>query len=191
MNTATVGGKITAALFNSYTGQQQVIPTSVVGGTLSAGGTVAFSGATTVSINGCFTTKYDNYVLVLVVSSSSAAVSITAEMRNAGADFTGANYMSTTQLINSTTPAYTYSVSATEAAICRSNGSGGGGSRIDIQSPMLAAETNLFGQGTDAAYAQQYWGALQTSGTYDGISLFAKFGPTITGTIRIYGYNNG
>src|SRR4051812_23277948 len=100
LSLATVGGKITAALWNAVValvnkqGLTSVIPTSVAGSGVAVGaaGVVTFTAATVVNINGCFTSSYDSYLVVVDVPTTSATLTITGVFRLAGTDVTTANY---------------------------------------------------------------------------------------------------
>jgi hypothetical protein len=55
-------------LLDSYVGLRLITPTSVTGGTIGTTGAVTFSGASSVSLNGVFSSAYDNYRIVMNAS---------------------------------------------------------------------------------------------------------------------------
>lgn len=183
------------------TGQFLVVPTSVSVGSgsfaLSSNGQVTFTGASSVAVDGCFTSAYQNYVLFFNSLHSTTLGAYSFRYRAAGVDFSTANYFQGGTLVyynNATVNSY------------RSNAGTsldfGGGSptyddsqmRMEIISPMLAQRTrhNMQGIIVDATSI----GAITASGTinslaaYDGFKVTSSAG-TMSGTIRVYGYNNG
>jgi len=77
-------------------GLRNVAPTSVSVGsgsaTTNANGTVSFSGATSVSLNGVFNSTYTNYRLMLNFSAFTANHNMGLRFRTSGVDASGANY---------------------------------------------------------------------------------------------------
>lgn len=196
LSLATVGAKITASFVNAIVtlvnrqGLTSVIPTSVAGAsvTVSAGGTVTCAAATTASLNGVFDSGFENYKIIINLSQKSAATDLRARMRAAGTDDT-VNYFSMRGVDSGTTRAI-------------ANGTGGA---WFIDGASLAAQTDdividLFGpalaiQTRGDLHATTYTARTDiglyhtTASTFDGITIFVASG-TITGTIRVYGYNN-
>lgn len=198
-----VGAKITAAITNSIIGVvnaqglTSVIPTSVAGSGVSVGaaGKVTFTAATSVSVNGCFTSTYDNYRIMLEVPTVSATVTLTANLRSAGADTTAANYdLEVLQGTSST-------AAAAQAAAGASWSVNGGVTgtvhdiTFELKRPALALPTygtlfSMVTQNPQTAPGVAVRGlSHRLSTAYDGFTI-TPTGGTITGTIRIYGYNN-
>lgn len=200
--TVAVGGKITAVEQNLIVGGvngvalQGIIPTSVAGTgvTLSAGGAVTFTGATTVSLNGVFTGQFDNYRVTWNSPTRSAAVSTGFRLRGAGTDLTSATYdyvkgldSGTTRSISSSSSNPNFPIDHGAAAGEASNGV------MDIFSPALTASTTGTIQASilasSACYSTQISFANETTASYDGFTLLVSSG-TFSGTVRVYGYNN-
>ena len=61
---------------------------------INSDGGVDFTSATSLSLNGVFTSGYDNYLLVIFHewSGASGGVDITCRLRAAGSDASGSNY---------------------------------------------------------------------------------------------------
>lgn len=171
-------------------GLNLITPTSVVGGTLNPNGSVSFSAAGAVSLNGVFSSVYDNYLVKLDVSQSSAVADLNMRLRSAGTDFSAASHLNTLQEIASATPTYSYSATATAITVGRVNGTGGGISRIDIDAPALAQYTNVICQSSDAGANRNTSGVVKTTNQFDGLSVFPSTG-TLSGTVRVYGFYNG
>ena len=179
----------------SAPGMDLITPTSVVGGTLS-GGQITFTAATEVSVNGCFTSAYENYrVMLNVTAPTSGTTYITGRMRVAGTNAAGANY--------------TFCYSGSSAGGFQGNYSTGNtsfsikadgavetpmGVAFDITSPALAVATGIpslttFGtlSGNNGMLHIMQRHTLATA--YDGMSLLIASG-TMSGTLRIYGLRN-
>ena len=204
LSLATVGAKITAAFINliiaqvNAQGHTAVIPTSVAGTgvTLGSAGKVSFSASTAVSVNGCFTSTYDNYLLVFDLTTSGAA-SINITLRLAGTDAV-TNYDSQRLLAQSATASAAQSLASTAWV-----GSGGAGvasathsGTMTLFSPALAVATraqidNNITPNPMTTSAAYYKGALlhRTTTAYDGFTFTPGTG-NITGNVRIYGFNN-
>jgi len=195
-----VGAKITAAITNliiaavNAQGQTSVIPTTVtVGsgtGTVGAAGKVTFSAASTVSVNGCFTSTYDNYVIRLEVSGVSAQV-LNLRMRAAGTDDSGSVYIGGFQNNASTTPSYSFAT-ATSLPVGRVNNSTTAVSTNEytFSGPNLARTTSVLTRATDIVVWTVGGGTVNTTTQYDGFTIIPAVASNLTGTIRIYGYNN-
>jgi hypothetical protein len=77
-------------------GLRLIVPTSVsVGsgsGSVSATGTVTFSGASSLNINGVFSSTYNAYQIVLTISTFATGGQVTYRYGTNGTPQTGANY---------------------------------------------------------------------------------------------------
>lgn len=85
-------------------GLVSMVPTSVAGTGVSvaANGLVSFTGASTININGCFTSEFTNYrINVFAVHSTSAAFN--GLLRASGSDLTASEYQRQTLTASSTT----------------------------------------------------------------------------------------
>lgn len=180
---------------NITSGMILVNPTSAVstGGTASksATGIVTLSGATTaVSFNGAFTAAFDNYLIQYEFGTGTAS-ELTLRLRNAGSDISLANYNS---VRNETTPAPAANVvnqfGATSFGVGRIGGGGSAGS-FEIHSPFVAKLTRLLKAESfdNDNYTRRHTGNYTATTSVDGFTLSAAAG-TVTGTVRVYGYNN-
>jgi hypothetical protein len=189
-NTGTVD--LSGASVVKGAGMDLIVPTSVTGGTYSASGAISFSAATAVNVNGCFTSAYQNY-LVIIKADMSAADQTGFRLRLAGTDATGSNYKTswnvatdggaedfssyastgrTSGFVSASSSAYTFFTS------------------LEISAPQLAVPTLCLGKMVNTQVAQGTTGTIHNVSTaYDGFTLFA-FSGNLTGTLRIYGYHN-
>ena len=171
-----------------------VKPSTVVNGTDNGKGTVSFSAASTVSLNGCFNSTYDNYrILCRFTDTASGGSNIDMKLRLSGTD-------------NSDASSYKFQVASFD----------GGGSNIgryaltymiiggsdatsgqinswylDMFSPALATATGVQSYGlsnNNNSYLRLVVGNHAVATAFDGFS-FSSSG-NMTGTISVYGYNN-
>lgn len=200
LTTFVAGNVLTAQQLNdSYAavkGLGKEIPTSVTvsgggsSGSVSASGTVTFTTCATVSLNGCFTATYDNYLVVCDLDGSVADADMEFRMRVGGSD-------------NSTASSYTrQDISANGAAIstARTSSSAGrlgavsststNGFTVAFFRPFLADNTAIIAESASgylSAYSRYITGTHNQNTSYDGFSLLPTSG-TITGKISVYGF---
>lgn len=172
-----------------------VIPTSVAVGSGSASvasnGTVTFTGCSSLSVNGCFTTSFTTYEIIFNAKSTTGTVSTLVRLRASGTDNSSANYgWSGHRAAFSTGSLTTFGFSATDTGfyIGDNDTDGKTGHKITISNPMTADKTNATSQGTSQTYKFQAGMNMTVTTAYDGIS-FIPNAYTITGTILIAGYN--
>jgi hypothetical protein len=169
-----------------------IIPTSVsVGGgtaTVGTNGQVTFTSATTsLSLNGVFSSAYDNYRIVYRATYASAS-SLGARLRIGTTD-TATNYIfasvftntGTASALSTTTTSFGLAISSmtTRNVVA------------DIVSPFIATSTGFIGIGREQNAGANYgiisYGHAQIDSTsFDGITLLND--QAQTGTVSIYGY---
>lgn len=168
-----------------------VAPSSIAnsGGSASAsGGAVTFTGVTSVSLNGVFTSTYSAYRIVYDATHSTDT-NMLMRLRASGTDAITAYY---SKLIYSR---YDGTSVAGDAVRNNSDNLWIGGSAtnrsgvIDIHGPQLAAATGLEMMDANGAAAAAGGGRHTTATAYDGFTLYVAAGTT-TGTVRVYGYKN-
>jgi hypothetical protein len=156
--------------------------------------TESFSAVSSVSVNGCFTSTYENYKIVISSLTASTASGFRMRMRVAGSDNSAASY-NTLGRVTASLSSGDYNVSA--ATYFEFGGLNSGfayATTMELQSPQLAQNTNAgFNHAgrNSVPDGQCVFGGMAhyVSTAFDGFSLFPNTG-TITGTIRIYGYLN-
>jgi hypothetical protein len=180
-------------------GLNLIVPSSVsVGsgtGTVSANGLVTFTGAIGIGINNCFSSLYQNYRMILNITSMPTAASIRARFRTNGTDDATAAYnWASSYYLTSASFQSTRTTSANEASIGYGLGQDRQQASIEIYSPNLTTtNTAASYSGSHGAGDINWNGSFGHNSTtaFDGINIFTSNGGVITGTIRIYGYNNG
>lgn len=169
-----------------------IVPTSVsVGGgtaTVGTNGQVTFTSATTsLSLNGVFSSTYDNYRIVYRATYATDC-SLSGRFR-VGTTDTTTNYIFAALYANSTSPAAGSTTSTSLGlsitdTITRNISA-------DIISPFLTTNTGFIGsareQKTSTSLGLIVYGLAQTDNTsFDGITLLNTTAQT--GTVSIYGY---
>ena len=172
-------------------GLNLVTPTSIANTTGSAsitGGEVTFTGVTSLSLNGVFTSTYSNY-RILFSGQGSTSVSTTMRLRASGTDNTGSNYkigryyvgVNQSQVAgntnNDTSTGFGFVIMQVSTT---SNGS------IDLFDPQKASVTsgNLI---TGGSFLDIYGYSHTQATSYDGFTVFVNVG-NMTGKVRVYGY---
>jgi len=178
-------------------GLNLIVPTGITNGTVSANGAITInSGVTSVTINGAFSSTYDNYRLMFNKIKYSGGSNLRIQL---GTTATGYYY---TELSGSGTY-------ATASTLALSNGSNadsyftgivgntnGANGWVEVFSPYLSELTTLNSIGsdnrTDGAGPRNASGFLNNTTSYTSLTVLPNSGQSFSsGTIRIYGYNNG
>jgi hypothetical protein len=176
-----VGANGTVLTADSSTATGLAWSASAGGGDITLITTNTFTAQSNISINNCFTSTYQNYI-VEIVGESSASSAIRARLRKSGADLTSTLYEMKGSTSHGPQSAWTltsFGISVFASSITFFNPVTSGYKVITQNSIGLSAGVGGDGQ------AGSGWYDVNTSGA-DGFSLFPASG-TITGTIRVYG----
>lgn len=175
-------------------GLVQVIPTSVAvgsgSGSVGANGAITFSGASSISMNNCFTSTYKHYVIMY--DSSAGNSNTYFRLRQSGTDDTASTYEYGVFSIFSQpgSGVNQYSGNTNIAELNQTYGP----TQITMYNPQLAVSTRwhfnaAVNYSTGGAGAQLGGGIKKDTKQYDGFTLYC--GAAMTGTMAVYGYNNG
>lgn len=173
-------------------GLNLMTPSSIAnsGGSASAtGGEITFTGVTTVSANGVFTSAYDAYRIIIRLTGSSDTT-LAFRLRVAGSDAAGTDYQYEKFTVANTTVTGARSTAQTSAIIGNQN-STGASHHLELTGPALAAFTTFVNHNSyngDATLSLTS-GLHGLSTAYDGITLLPTAG-NITGKVRMYGLKN-
>ena len=183
---------------NVASGLKPIVPSSVAIGSgsssTSALGTVTFTGASSVSLNGVFSSTYDNYK-ILFNHSVSAAAGIRMRLRVSGADDTN-NVYGTGMYYRQQGGAGVGNLSdgfTTSYALINDTNSLKGDVSLDLYNPFTANETRLNHQTNWQGYSPlQYYtnvggGVFTNTTSFTGFTIFSSSN-NMTGTISVYGY---
>ena len=180
--------------WGSRAGLAKVIPSSVAvgSGTGSADslGNVTFTTVSSVSLNGIFTSAYDNYLIILHTTATSSG-RCDMRLRTSSTDATGGNYSWSGQYNASTANTYSGENGGTTATAGGITGleTTQGSLRLSIFKPFLAEYTQWESAGHDGTYRRVYGGIHNLNTSYDGFTIYnTTAGATITGKVRVYGY---
>jgi hypothetical protein len=188
-------------------GLVQVVPTSIsVGsgsGSVSGNGAITFTGASTISLNNCFTSTYDNYKFICDLALNEAANGanqLRLRLRTSSGDdssniynggYSHTYYGATSFSIGGGVQPGTYLPINTQYYH-----TGAVSETFDIVGVNGSNRREFFGvsHGGDGASGSGgfFAGATYiTSNIHTGITFYSSSSGTFTGTIKIYGYDNG
>jgi len=198
-----VGAKITAAITNAIIGAvnaqglTSVIPTSVAGTGVSVGaaGKVTLTAATSASVNGCFTSTYDQYLIAFDIPTIATAANLQLRLRAAGTDLSTATYVYGGTTNNTTATGVGSNGTTTAFYLTRDPvGSASASGEVLLFSPQLTVAKRLLSKfaTANATYVtgDTVGGYQGSTASHDGFTLMNDGGVAMTGTIRIYGRNN-
>lgn len=175
----------------TWTGTHDFTGATVSGaGSLALVATASPSGVSSVSIDNCFTSTYQSYLIVMELNRSTST-SILYRWRVSGADKTTATYNGQKWNVSGSTFSAVSAASSTYGQLSVANGSGEIFIRGILFRPSEAAVSISIADSLQISAS--FVGTATTSQTdstaYDGITIFPLAG-SISGTIRIYGYQN-
>lgn len=168
-----------------------ISPTSVAGtGVTLSNGKVSFTAASTISVNGCFSSAYSNYRIVINAKYGVNSESLRLRMRSSGTDNSTSYYTHAIYTTHSGGPSRNYNPNEAVGYI-------GWVADIsynvimDMHNPFAADFTSWVAQangiGSNTAVVGTLWGMHNLQTSYDGFTIFPA-SSTVTGTLRIYGY---
>ena len=185
----------------TFTGTVTLTGATVVG--LPAAGMTlvtasSFSAASNVSVNSCFSSTYDNYRISLQITSLSTNLALFLRLRVAGTDSSSAYQTEVVENYGSTVSAATNPNADGTKFVILTNSSPTYAENcaavLDLLTPGIAKYTNGFARsnirtsgGVFVSSSFSYFHVLSTA--YDGFSLLTSTG-NMTGTVRVYGYQN-
>lgn len=177
----------------SQVGLVPVTPVSVAVGsgtaTVNATGTVTFTGASSVSLNGCFTSTYTNYKILFTGSTSATCVAQLV-LRSAGTNATTGYYLQGVKIVGGASPS-NYSTANASFWYLNEAATSDYYSTAELSKPYLSLQTK--GSWQSYGYSGGEMCTMGTLGTaqstsYDGFSVVFSSG-TATGTVQVFGYN--
>ena len=184
---------------DSELGLSLITPTSIAvtsgSGSISATGTVSFTSASAISLNGCFTSAYDNYKIIISCKTGSSVDQMLMRLRASATDNTTSNYYYST-----------FGLDTSAASIALAKGDpqsyfriGATGSDTSITEVLLSepftsnktsyTQNSSLGYGTNEGHFDVGGGFFSGTNVFDGFTFYMA-SLTLTGTIRVYGYRN-
>ena len=181
-------------------GLNLMIPSSITKGasgsaTLLTNGQVNFNGTESILLNGVFNASCDNYKIFISNLSIVAGNLIQYQLSSGGTPVTTSTYSHQRIYAQNTTIGTLMATSQQSAGISFASTGALNFMTFDLMNPFLSTATKSIAQGnysdpTNPFYTEQFTGYHSTAASYDGIRIIPS-GSLITGTIRVYGYNNG
>lgn len=178
-------------------GLDLITPTSIAysGGAASVlGGQIGFAGVSSISVNGCWTSSYANYIIAINYQSGIVNDYLGFRLRVSGSDNSTNNYfygIAEQNFDASTLAARTNEASATRARIAFTGTVGNrAGTVLQMMEPQIAAHTIWNTQVTSGTKGMFGGGDFLSTTQFDGFTVYSEGASTITGSIRIYGYKN-
>lgn len=197
------GGRDSAGWYtsNRASGIVPIRPTTatIVTGTGSANsiGTVSFTGASSVSLNGVFTSEYKNYKIIINVapSSGSFGYSLYSRFRTSGTDYTGGAYYLGGYEENASTLAV-YNTSGTSMNIATLGTDASSNityATMEVREPEVSGRTGVFSTSGSYVSGNNYSatknGLVTSFQQFDGVTFFCGGSGTISGTVQVLGFN--
>ena len=168
-------------------------PTSIdvtgTSGSINADGGVDFTAVTALSLNGVFTSSYDNYLIVANYDASADNI-VTFRLRASGTDATAGNYTRQWLEADGAATPNGFRSSSTTAMGFGYQGTEWNGQAFHVYGPYLAQPTASRGvnvASTSGARLLDYASTHSLSTSYDGFTLLPGSG-NITGNITVFGY---
>ena len=182
-------------------GMRLIVPTSVAvgsgSGSVGTNGTVTFSGASSVSLNGVFNATYDNYLIQWNNCISSSNNWISFRMRSTGTDETSSQYFSQQSYASGASASGFRASSASfwlETIYLQTAFQNIG--TMNIYNPFVTRVTTASSLGgsvlnTSSIDFAHWVRGLNTTTSYDGFTFYPSTGGvTMTGSISVYGYKD-
>jgi hypothetical protein len=140
--------------------------------------------------NDVFTSTYDNYKIVLTLTSSGNDIVLAYRFRTAGVSDSSANYQRQRLEASSSTVSGVSSTNQTSNNIITSGSAGTNGITLEIYSPKLSAFTSTRSITTTtvgSSNLDDFAGNFKQTTSFDSIEMIIATG-TMTGKAILYGY---
>ncbi len=171
-------------------GLVKIVPTGATNGTVGSDGAVTIGNAvSSVTVNGAFTSLYDNYRIVVSGGVASGAADTSLQLSG----ITTAVYqISGYYMTPGVATLNAYSPAASTSFLLGSINTVRYAHVLDLMSPFLSQQklmVSMNGLSTSGVYS--FSGHCTSTASATGFTIIANGGQTLTGgTIRIYGYRN-
>jgi hypothetical protein len=179
----------------------KIVPSSVAVGSGTGSsdtlGTVTFSGCSSLSLNGIFSSTYENYKIVITFSDATTDGQIWFKLRVSNTD-NSSGYSWATIGRNALGTVYNNYAANDTGGFFVVNADAGQpdvvSAEITLFNPQLARKTKFIANAAGAENVgniTSFFGAGSHSVTtsYDSVTFYNTSGGNLSGTVRIYGYN--
>lgn len=198
------GGKSPAGWYPAAQVLTPIVPAtaSVTGSQIEIkdDGTILFNGMSSCTLLSVFSPAFANYRIEFNFTNTSASTQVRYNLNTSGADYVTATHQQVNNELVVTgaatgTNTYTYTNTGTFGIMARSIGSGGCAGALDLYNPYIAQDTSVpnvskYGMSNSMSRTTRgfYSTYLSAISSYESISISNSAG-TITGSMRIYGFN--
>jgi hypothetical protein len=171
-------------------------PTSIVStgtgnsSSINSDGSVTFASCATLSLNGVFTSSYDNYIIALR-GDVGGFVALEARLRASGTDNSTANSYVRQGLYASGTSVTASRTTTTFTRLGNVDSTQKYGITTYLFGPYLAQPTAIRSVGSldlSSAYIEDYASTHNQSTAYDGITIYPS-ASTFEGLVTVFGFN--
>lgn len=157
----------------------------------SVGG-VDFVALTNLSLNGIFTSDYENYLIVIRAKANAGQEEFGARLRVAGVDASGASDYARQRFYVGGADFTLATERTTDSSFefCIIDNQGMSGAHVHLYGPYLAQETAMRSIGVNGeagGYITDYAGVHSLTTSYDGLTL-TPTGNNFTGNLHVFGY---
>jgi len=176
-------------------GLNPIAPTSIAnsGGSASVSGfTTTFTGVTSLSLDGVFSARYQNYFIIMTRAQTSNGSTFNTRLRVGGVDNSTASAYVIQRLIVDNTAINGARVTSNLWSILYASSNAANMGTIEIARPFDVNRTTFTSSNQAAdggAFMTLYSGSHNADTSFDGIT-FTETDGNSTGTVRVYGYAN-
>jgi len=156
--------------------------------------TGTFSGATSFSVDGCFTSAWAHYRIIVAITDITSSGTITMRLRASSSDDSTSNYDYQFLEAQTTTVSLSTSMGASSFRLTYSYGTPGDAMLvIDLTNPQATEMTQVQGRGFSVDGTTKFEGEVtdgyfRTTTAFDGFSILQ--GSNIAGSYGVYGYGD-
>jgi hypothetical protein len=182
--------------WGSRAGLAKIVPSSVaVGsgtGSSDAFGNVTFSGCSSVSLNGCFSSAYDNYLVLVSFTGTATSVNMFIRLRASGTDASGAGTYKF-QYIDGSDTSITGARNSDNYILVGTSSNTSSmlqSFKVNLYDVFKASPTAIQSESQsniNSGYLRFSGGSHTVSTSYDGFSIYPGSG-NLTGNIEVFGY---
>jgi hypothetical protein len=165
----------------------QLIPSSATNGTIATNGTVSFTSASIISLDGIFSSTYEFYQINFRAVNSSSTQTLNFRLRASSSDLSGSNYYYGRVLGNTSTTVSSAGGGPATAAVTTGISTGDCFETIRFAYTQTEPRWEGNGYNSETSAITTFAGGYRASQAVSGISFYASSG-NITGTLSVYGY---
>lgn len=186
-------GAFASSLSGADPGMVLMKPTSIAhtgtSATLGANGQVTFSAVSVLSLNGCFTADFDNYV-ISTSHSGPSNTDVQLFLRASGTDESATSFIRQTLFADNTSVSANRGTGLAFVGFNAGGTSGPNAAEVHLYGPFIAAPTagraiTVSSLGTVRIFDNAFTHSESTS--YDGFTIKSQDTSSMTGALQVYG----